>query len=29
MAVAQVIIDIPAQQTNRPFDYEVPENLTA
>lgn len=27
MAVAQVIIDIPAQQTNRPFDYEIPKNL--
>lgn len=28
MAVAQVIIDIPAQQTNRPFDYEIPEELS-
>lgn len=29
MTVAQVIIDIPAQQTNRPFDYLVPPSLTA
>ncbi|MFD1465547.1 primosomal protein N' [Lapidilactobacillus mulanensis] len=27
MTVAQVIIDIPAQQTNRPFDYEIPQEL--
>lgn len=25
--IAQVIIDIPAQQTNRPFDYAVPAEL--
>ena len=25
--IAEVVIDIPAQQTNRPFDYEIPDDL--
>ena len=24
MTVAKVIVDVPAQQTNRPFDYRIP-----
>lgn len=27
MAVAKVIVDVPAKQTNRPFDYAIPERL--
>jgi len=27
MAVAKVIVDVPAKQTNRPFDYGIPERL--
>ncbi|RSK26976.1 primosomal protein N' [Bacillus sp. HMF5848] len=25
MAIARVIVDVPAQQTDRPFDYKIPE----
>lgn len=27
MSVAKVIVDVPAQQTDRPFDYRIPESL--
>ncbi|WP_428908705.1 primosomal protein N' [Niallia sp. Krafla_26] len=27
MSVAKVIVDVPAQQTNRPFDYRIPAHL--
>ncbi len=27
MSVAKVIVDVPAQQTNRPFDYRIPASL--
>lgn len=27
MAVAKVIVDVPAKQTNRPFDYRIPNRL--
>jgi primosomal protein N' (replication factor Y) (superfamily II helicase) len=27
MAVAKVIVDVPAQQTNKPFDYKIPTRL--
>ena len=26
MKVANVIVDVPAKQTDRPFDYLIPEN---
>ena len=29
MIVARVIVDVPARETDRPFDYEVPEQLAA
>lgn len=29
MIVARVIVDVPARQTDRPFDYAVPERLVA
>ncbi|WP_071395387.1 primosomal protein N' [Bacillus tuaregi] len=28
MTVAKVIVDVPAKQTNRPFDYAIPERLS-
>ncbi|MQS44429.1 primosomal protein N' [Lactobacillus salsicarnum] len=27
MAVAEVIVDVPTMQTNRPFEYEIPDSL--
>ena len=27
MTVAKVIVDVPAKQTNRPFDYRIPDHL--
>ena len=27
MAVAKVIVDVPAQQTDKPFDYKIPDRL--
>ena len=27
MSVAKVIVDVPAQQTNKPFDYKIPTRL--
>ena len=27
MSVAKVIVDVPAQQTNKPFDYRIPTRL--
>ena len=27
MTVAKVIVDVPAKQTDRPFDYLIPEEL--
>lgn len=29
MIVARVIVDVPARETDRPFDYEVPEHLAS
>ena len=26
MKIASVIVDVPAKQTDRPFDYLIPEN---
>ena len=28
MAVAEIIVDVPTMQTNRPFEYSIPETLT-
>ena len=28
MTVAQVIVDVPAKQTDRPFDYRIPDTFT-
>lgn len=27
MSIAKVIVDVPAKQTDRPFDYLIPEHL--
>lgn len=27
MSIAKVIVDVPAKQTNRPFDYKIPDHL--
>ena len=29
MTIARVIVDVPARETDRPFDYEVPDRLAA
>ena len=29
MTVAKVIVDVPAKQTNKPFDYMIPDTITA
>ena len=29
MTVAKVIVDVPAKQTNKPFDYRIPTRFTA
>jgi Primosomal protein N'' (replication factor Y) - superfamily II helicase len=27
MSVAEIIVDVPTMQTNRPFEYEIPDSL--